>query len=479
MGSFSASARRSTIALALVALALAAAFGRCPPPPPPPPPALHGIYVAPGVVHEGAQASVFVSTLYDPVQLRIRDLVAGVDVFGAAIPGSAQTTAQPPHLGAGWSRSELLPPLSAGVYAVTIPTSSLPAGEVSFSGGVNFEAPLLVLPAAPAADVLLVFDSASWQAYNRFGGFSYYTNPAATSVGRRRSGWNLETQYVARVARELDDLGLSWEAVDTDYVEDHPGLLGSYRLVVLVRKFEYMTRAFREELEDYFDSGGRVLAIGVEFATFQSRREGDLWTCFKYTHRGTDPVLLDADPGNDALASYEWARAGEPETRLFGTSYWLGGWPGVATAWTVHRSAHWLWSGTGLAEGTPLTQISAYDLIDGTFLDFEGGLPYVDSAEPTETPPDFLVLATVPTVNATPWWCWLAGATRKECERPGWGVIGIRQNGAGGILLVLPDAKWLHDAKWLAYPEVRQIARNALQVLGSPAAVDAYAGYAP
>jgi hypothetical protein len=170
---------------------------------------------------------------------------------------------------------------------------------------------------------------------------------------------------------------------------------------------------------------------------------------------------------------------GEPETRLFGTSYWLGGWPGVASAWTVHRSEHWLWSGTGLTEGAPLTQVSAYDLIDGTLLEFHGGLPYPDTTEPTETPADFLVLASVATVNAAPWWCWLVGTPKNLCYQPGWGVMGIRQNALGGVLLVLPDAKWLTDAKWLVYPEVPQITRNALQVLGSPDPVDAYAGYAP
>jgi hypothetical protein len=448
-------------------------------PTPPPPLVLHGIHVAPTVVHEGEQAAAFVSTLHDPVQLRVVDLVSGATVLTDDVPGAAQATYAYPWLAAGWTRSEPLPALAPGIYTVAIPTSALPPDEVSFSGGLNFEAPLLVRPAAPAAEVLLVFDDASWQAYNRFGGYSYYTSAPATTVGRRRSGWNRETVFLARIARELDALGVSWEVADTDYVEEHPGLLDDYRLVVLARKFEYMSRPFREALDDYFTAGGRVLAIGVEFATFQARREGDLWTCFKFTTRGTDPVLLDSDPGNDHLASYEWATVGEPETRLFGTSYWLGGWPGVASAWTVHRSAHWLWSGTGLAEGAPLTQVAPYDLIDGTLLEFSGGLPYVDAGEPTETPADFLVLASVATVNASPWWCWLEGTPKNQCYRPGWGVIGIRQNAAGGVLLVLPDAKWLADEKWLADPRVPQITRNALQVLASPGAVDAYAGYAP
>jgi hypothetical protein len=465
------------VALALaIGLPLRAEAGRRRPAMPAP---LHGIYVVPTVAHPGEAVSAYVSTLHDPVQLRIVDAVSGSQVFAANVPGAAQTTAAYAWLGAGWARSQPLPALGPGVYTVAIPTSSLPSGEVSFNGGLNFEAPLIVRPAVPAADALVVFDDASWQAYNRFGGFSYYTSPPATTVGRRRSGWNRETRFVARVARELDALGISWEAADTDYVEDHPGVLDAYRLVVLTGKFEYMSRPFREALQAYFDGGGRVLAIGVEFATFQARREGDLWTCFKFTTRGTDPVLLDSDPSNDPLASYEWATVGEPETRLFGTSYWLGGWAGAASAWTVHRSGHWLWSGTGIAEGGALTQIPAFDLIDGTMLQFQGGLPYPDPTQPTETPADFMVLASVATVNASPWWCWLTGTPKYQCERPGSGVIGIRQNGAGGILLVLPDPRWLTDEKWLAYPQVPQVTRNALQTLASPAPVDAYGGYTP
>lgn len=461
--------------LPLLVLALATAAPRCPPPPPPSS-LPHGIFVVPIVVHEGEQAFALVSTLQDQVQLQVRDRVSGADVYSTNVVGTEQTTYQYPWLAAGWTRAEPLPSLPPGIYQVMIPGSSVSSNDVSRGA---HEAPLLVLPSTPTAEVLLVFDAATWQAYNDWGGFSLYTATPVPNVGRLRPGFNNATLFMARLAQELDSLGIGWGATDTDYVEDHPGILGAYRLVVLVQSFEYVSRAFREQLAGYFDAGGRVLAIGVEFSPIQARREGDLWTCYKFPHRGTDPVLLDADPANDSLASYEWVRVGEPETRLFGTSYWLGGWPGAATAWTVHRSAHWLWNGTGLQEGASLTDVAAWDLIDGTLLQFEGGLPYVDDTQPTETPADFMVLATVPTVNANPWWCWLAGTPKNLCKRPGWGVIGIRHNAAGGLLLVLPDWKWLTDAKWLAYPEVPLITRNALQVLAAPGPVDAYGGYTP
>jgi hypothetical protein len=444
------------------------------------PPSLHGLYVTPHVVESGQGAQLFVSSKNPQVEITITDQVADAPVWVGIVDGTAQPTSSPAHLGAGWTRSEPLPALPPGVYQVSMPSRAVADDQRLLLETMAWGSPLIVRPPAPSGDVLLVWDNASSQAYNNFGFRSYYTDPPVMGVGRLRPGHNsMSLRHLTRLATELDGLGLSWDAADSEYVEEHPGLLSSYRLVVLVGKYEYLTRPVREEIQAYFDAGGRVLALGLEFAVFQSRREGDEYSCYKFVHRGDDPVLLDGDGSNDHLASYEWARVGEPATRLFGTSFWLGGRPGVDTQWTVHRDAHWIWNGTGFSDGDGFGHVRASLLVDGTFVRFESGLAYPDQLAQTETPPDFLVLATVPTINARPWWCWLQGVTQNSCAQPGWGVIGIRGNGSGGILLVVPDAYWLRDENYLVYPELPQMTRNMLDVLGGDEVVDPYAGYPP
>ncbi|RIL07302.1 MAG: hypothetical protein DCC71_03620 [Proteobacteria bacterium] len=104
--------------------------------------------------------------------------------------------------------------------------------------------------------MLLVFD------YDDWGGRSLYTAPANERVGLARPGTHPgRIERVAEAARLLGGLGVAWEMADPHWIEDKWPL--------------------------------RV---------------------------GPDPVTLDGDPANDALASYEWARLGEPETRLFGVS---------------------------------------------------------------------------------------------------------------------------------------------------------------
>ena len=85
--------------------------------------------------------------------------------------------------------------------------------------------------------------------------------------------------------------------------------------------------------------------------------------------------------------------------------------------WSARRTGHWLWAGTGLADGQTFGEINPAQLVDGTLLRFGDGLPYPDDVARTETPADFLALATLPSTNARPWWCWLAGTPRSQCAQ--------------------------------------------------------------
>jgi hypothetical protein len=417
--------------------------------------------------------------------LSILNEVDGSLVWEGEVDARLQVSSGDAWRGANWPRHVVLPTLASGFYRVEVERNAIEQSQRLLARGSETSlAPLAVLPATPGstADVLVLLDKGTWQAYNEFGGRSYYTQPWATEVSSLRPGYlNVNRAHLREIVQLLDGLGIPFEVADSDWVEDHPGFLSSYRVFVIADQMEYVTRELREEMQAFFDSGGHVLALGAEFSMFQTRREGSLRITYKFVERGPDPILGDGDPSNDHLASYEWARVGEPETRLFGTAVWLAGFsdPELGTVpWSAHRTGHWLFEGTGLQDGDPFGRVGPnYRWVDGTLVEFIAGQPFPSQQELTETPDDFLVLATAPALNARPWWCWLAGTPKHLCVGPGWATVGIRQSSAGGTLLVIPQKGWLlelgdEDAR------LRRIVENALVTLAGPAAVDAYSGYA-
>ncbi len=406
------------------------------------------------------------------------------EVHRQNIQTAAQATGAAPHLDAGWPRSHTLPVLAPGLYRVGVAPELLHAEEriVEFNDQRTYEAGLIVRPQSPEGAVLLVYSRDTQNAYNRWGGRSYYTDPPTFTIGEKRPGyWPVFLESVVDLARILESLGVGWDAADPRWIEEHPGALAAYRAVVLVSQSEYVTRDFRDAIEGFVDQGGRLLALGPELMLYQTRRVGDRLTCYKNPFRGVDPILSDGDPDNDHLVSYQWAYAGPPETTLSGTSTWLGHQLGQPGAWRVARSLHWVFAGTGLADGSTFREHPATGIVDGTDIAWEDGFPYVTNLQATQTPADTLVLATVPTQTAASFDCILppplgiAGGV--SCYRDGHGTIAIRQTPEGGVVATVPDLGWLE--LMASDPLVQTITTNLLAAFASPAPMDVYAGYSP
>ncbi len=442
-------------------------------------PASYGLFLDENVVEVDDHPVAFLSTALPRVELTIRDVVENEDVWVGEVVGSAQPSQNVGYLGATWEREVELPTLPPGCYAVSIPESALPASALIASHDVT-QAYLYVRDPDSSNPVLLVTDSPTSDAYNPWGGASFYSDPWTTVVSRRRPGVvSRVLRNTPRVARLLDELDHGWDVVDTETLVDDPEILEDYALVILVGQTEYVSRPFRDALEEYFDDGGRLLVLGNELLLFQTRRLDDLIVCHKFPAlRGHDPVGEDEDPEVAATASYEWARS-DPETRFLGVSTWLAKKPGTTAPWTVHRADHWLWEDTGLGEGDPFYWVGANQLVDGTLLYIHDGLPYPDQTELTRTPDDFLILGSVPTQDARPFWLWaddLDSGPSAVPAQQGWGTIGLRANEAGGALIVIPDVRLVPASSWNSDPTIQQVVANAIEHLLDDE-VDAYAGY--
>lgn len=443
----------------------------------------HGLYLDRGSVEAGQTAQVRVSSAVPTAEFFIKNDVTGVEVHRETIDTSAQHTGFLPHLDPGWARGHTLPVLPAGIYRVGVDQNIFDPDQrtVEFNDQRTYEAELIVRPPAPQGTILLVYDEDTQNAYNEWGGYSYYTTPPAFAIGERRPGLKFPVYDSAiRAAKKADELGISWDIANQRWVEDHAGELSQYRAVMMIKQMEYLSRDFRDAIEAYVNGGGRLAAFGNELMLYQTRRDGDFLTCYKSPYRGTDPILNDGNPANDHLATYQWAFVGPPETTLFGTSTWLGHQLRLdEEQWRVARSDHWLFEGTAMSDGDMFREMPYTQIVDGTDLFWDENYPYVTNTAATQTPDDTLVLATVRTTTAVSFDCHMPPPVGQglwtDCYRDGHGTITIRETAGGGLVLVIPDHGWWGG--FSLWPVLDQITENVFNTLASPAPVDVYDGY--
>jgi hypothetical protein len=309
------------------------------------------------------------------------------------------------------------------------------------SGEERADAFLVVRPQRQRSPVLLVLSTATYNAYNDWGGPSLYTGGTRVSFERPLArGFLAKPEPAVRKAQAVPDRealgyfewaeeeGLSpwsggsgwwtWErpflawaeregfpidvAVSQD-LERHPEVLDGHRLLLSVGHDEYWSWGMRDTVERFVAGGGNAAFFGGNTCWWQVRFDDEVrsMTCFKY-RADEDPVL--GTPDQRSLTG-AWAdrRIGRPEAAMTGLSFARGGYsryglgvPRASGAYTVWRPDHWAFEGTGLRYGDALglaDAIVGYE-VDGCELAMTDGL-----AVPThmDGAPDTLeVLATAP-----------------------------------------------------------------------------------
>ena len=357
-----------------------------------------------------------------------RDVVWQADaVAGSEHPIPATASAD----GCRWPTTLTIPvgdEWRSGYYSVTLS-----------SGEERADAFFVVRPKRQISPILLVLSTATYNAYNDWGGPSLYTGGTQVSFERPLArGFLTKPEPAARKAQAFPDRealgyfawaeekGLSpwsggsgwwtWErpfvawaereglaidvAVSQD-LEQHPDVLDGHRLFISVGHDEYWSWGMRDTVERFLAAGGNAGFFSGNTCWWQVRFEDEGMTCFKY-RAGEDPVLGTPD---QRFLTGAWAdrRIGRPEHALTGLSFSRGGYsryglgvPRASGAYTVLRPDHWAFEGTELRYGDALglaDAIVGYE-VDGCELSMVDGLPvptHMDGA------PDTLeVLATAP-----------------------------------------------------------------------------------
>ena len=342
--------------------------------------------------------------------------------------------------GCGWPVAVEIPvgeDWASGVYLVTLRAHG--AVHERSVGHAMF----VVRPTVPAAPILLVLATNTYNAYNNWGGRSLYTGGHQVSFDRpfwrgmitrpdvvgsdRKSpvaapgevpdtdGFEYQRYrfehgypgamssagfhtYERRFVEWAQREGIGFDVAVSSDLQAHPEVLDGHRLVLSVGHDEYWTAAQRDALEGFVAAGGNLASFSGNTMFWQVRLSEDLrrMTAYKYAAHRSDPVLGTPD---ERSMTGMWCDpiVGRPEWWLLGagSAYGLysrfgGATPRASGGFTVYRDRHWMFEGTGLRYGDQLGAASGavgYETVGVRLNLDEYGLPiavHPDAAAETE-----------------------------------------------------------------------------------------------
>ncbi|MEU9622476.1 N,N-dimethylformamidase beta subunit family domain-containing protein [Streptomyces sp. NPDC048155] len=221
--------------------------------------------------------------------------------------------------------------------------------------------PLIVRSPSAAGKVVLMHAVATWQAYNKWGGYSLYqgengaygTRSLAVSFNRPYDSNGAEKFMVYERAAVVLAERLGIPLAYTTGVDIHrdPGILHSAAGALSLGHDEYWTPQQRAYITRARDAGTNVAFLGANACFRRVRLEPDATgadrtvVCYKTDYQN-DPYLADHPdmPTND----FRRPPGASPESSLTGVLY--EGYP-VDAPYVVHRGEHWLFEGTGVKQG--------------------------------------------------------------------------------------------------------------------------------
>jgi hypothetical protein len=252
---------------------------------------------------------------------------------------------------ARWSATDTLVVPSgwvSGYYlAVFRLTSGPSAGETGF-------APFIVqAPAGDHSAILIQVPSNTWQAYNPWGGLSFYTKPTrAVKVSFDRPyAHRLLFDWEYPLVRFLERGGWDVSYATDDDVDADPSILLGHQLDMVAGHDEYWTKVMRDAWEAARAGGVNLAFMGANTGFWQVRYEDARRTLVGYKYF-PDPY---PDP-SDWTTQFRNLNPPRPECELFGVQFegdvlLHQNWDLVADPAVAHDP--WF-AGTGLTPGSIL-----------------------------------------------------------------------------------------------------------------------------
>ncbi|MEY9843758.1 hypothetical protein ABH940_000822 [Streptacidiphilus sp. BW17] len=217
--------------------------------------------------------------------------------------------------------------------------------------------PLVVRSASAEGKVLVMHGTATWQAYNTWGGTSLYQG-ADGSYDARALKVSFDRPYDDNGAVKFlvyeralvvlaERLGLPLAYTTGIDVHTDPSILSGATAVLSLGHDEYWTPEQRGYVTKARDTGTNVAFLGANtcFRRIRIEDAGRTVVCYKTDYRDdpvywTDRVLTTTD--------FRSGPAPDPESSMTGVFY--EGYPTDAP-YVVHQADHWLFAGTGVKAG--------------------------------------------------------------------------------------------------------------------------------
>lgn len=387
------------------------------------------IYLKPRSVEPGEVVGLHASCAATSATLTVyREGASRVPVHGpTSISGLSQQPVGPEswRTGAGWPVAASIPTEAdwpSGVYIVHLD-----------DGRVSVWAPFVVRGRGDEGPLLVILPTHTDQAYNDWGGRSFYSDPPSPEISFHRPTQSSFYSGPVHLVRFLEREGIGYAVASDDDLHHRPEILSRYSGVALTWHSEYWSRAMREGVEDYIATGGSILSFSGNTCWWQTRVEGDRLVCYKY-EAGRDPCWR-SDP---ALVTTHWDEPPlyDPPTRFLGLSWREGGmvnhetssscpctwdWLSGHGGYTLDLPEHWVFAGVAPEDsarfGYPFA-IVGYE-VDGAPVRWVDGRP--EFLPEGGTPDGFEILGHAR--------CW----NRYRADSAGVGLMCIRDFGSSFV----------------------------------------------
>ncbi|MEU9104265.1 N,N-dimethylformamidase beta subunit family domain-containing protein [Streptomyces xanthophaeus] len=221
--------------------------------------------------------------------------------------------------------------------------------------------PLTVRSAATAGRTVVVNAVATWQAYNRWGGYGSYDGPGGEFATRSLAvsfdrpyeyddGAGLFLVYEAPLIALAERIGIPLAYATTTDVARERHLLEGAAAVVSLGHDEYWSPEQRSHITAARDAGTNLAILGANCCYRRIRLEPSelgpdrTVVCYKSSY-AQDPGFRRGQP---ATVDFRSAPGADPESSLLGVIY--DGYP-VDAPYVVTSPGHWLFEGTGTRAG--------------------------------------------------------------------------------------------------------------------------------
>ena len=254
--------------------------------------------------------------------------------------------------------------------SLTIPTDAWPEGSyllrMDSETGPQRYVPVTVRSATTAGKTVIKNSTATWQAYNTYGGYDLYNGPGGTADYDNRSlavsldrpfdsnGAFYFTWHEQKFISLAEKLGMPLAYTTSMDIAANPQLLDGASALFCLGHDEYWSPPERANVTAARDAGVNIAFMGANTMFRRTRLDSTplganrLVICYKTSYT-QDPMY----GVNNALVTSDWREPPDPdpESSLTGTLYESN----PANANFIVASPHsWVFAGTGVQKGTSI-----------------------------------------------------------------------------------------------------------------------------